>query len=217
MSSLVGTSPPRIDGVAKVTGAARYVDDLSPPNLLYGRTVRSTVPHAVLEAIELDPAFDWEGITVVTADDIPAEGQNVVALILDDQPALVPLGGTIRHVDEAVALVAATSALLALSAHAEVETAASWAEALPLVLKSRPGLILVDLDIPGFPGTDVVRFLKRSLSQKVKVALLSSADLATLEQARHDSGADAALQKSFDAAMVRAVRALLPKARPVIG
>lgn len=106
---------------------------------------------------------------------------------------------------------------LELSAHAEVETAASWAEALPLVLKSRPGLILVDLDIPGFPGTDVVRFLKRSLSQKVKVALLSSADLATLEQARHDSGADAALQKSFDAAMVRAVRALLPKARPVIG
>lgn len=121
MSSLVGASPPRIDGVAKVTGAARYVDDLSPPGVLYGRTVRSTVPHAVLEAIELDPAFDWEGVTVVTADDIPAEGQNVVALILDDQPALVPLGGTIRHVDEAVALVAAETKERAEAARAHVQ------------------------------------------------------------------------------------------------
>lgn len=120
MRSLVGASPPRIDGVAKVTGAARYVDDLSPPGVLYGRTVRSTVPHAVLEAIELDPAFDWEGITVVTAEDIPAQGKNVVALILDDQPALVPLGGTIRHVDEAVALVAAETKERAEAARAHV-------------------------------------------------------------------------------------------------
>lgn len=103
----VGSSLPRVDGAAKVTGAARYVDDLQPANLLFGRTVRSPYPHARLKAIVRDPAFDWDGVTVVTAEDIP--GENVVALILDDQPALVPVGGTIRHPDEAVALVAAES------------------------------------------------------------------------------------------------------------
>src|SRR5690349_20791792 len=102
---VVGASVPRVDGVAKVTGAAKYVDDLTLPGMIFGRTVRSTVPHGVLRAVRLDPAFDWSGITVVTSADI--WGKNVVALIEDDQPALVPIGGRIKHVDEAVALVAA--------------------------------------------------------------------------------------------------------------
>ena len=42
---------------------------------------------------------------VVTADDIP--GENVVSLIDDDQPVLVPIGGEIRHQAEPVALIAA--------------------------------------------------------------------------------------------------------------
>ena len=101
----VGVSTPRVDGAAKVTGAALYVDDLAVPGVLHGATVRSTVAHGVLRAVRLDPAFDWSGVTVVTAEDIP--GANVVHLIEDDQPALVAVGGRIRHVDEAVALVAA--------------------------------------------------------------------------------------------------------------
>lgn len=101
----VGRSIPRVDGVAKVTGAAMYVDDLVMPGMLHGATVRSRIPHGTLTAIKLDPAHDWTDVTVVTADDIP--GANVIALIEDDQPALVPVGGRIRHVDEAVALVAA--------------------------------------------------------------------------------------------------------------
>jgi CO/xanthine dehydrogenase Mo-binding subunit len=101
----VGTSIPRVDGVAKVTGSALYVDDLVMAGMLHGATVRSQVPHGLLKAITLDPGFDWSDITVVTAADIP--GANTIALIEKDQPALVPVGGHIRHVDEAVALVAA--------------------------------------------------------------------------------------------------------------
>jgi CO/xanthine dehydrogenase Mo-binding subunit len=67
----VGTSLPRVDGVAKVTGRARYLDDLDAPGVWYGATVRSKVAHGVLEAIDLDPAFDWSGAVVVTAADIP--------------------------------------------------------------------------------------------------------------------------------------------------
>ena len=97
--------PPRREGPAKLTGLAKYADDLVFPGAWYGATIRSTEPHARLVAIELDDAFDWSRVVVVTADDIP--GENVVSLIDDDQPVLVPVGGEIRHVAEPVALVAA--------------------------------------------------------------------------------------------------------------
>jgi CO/xanthine dehydrogenase Mo-binding subunit len=97
--------PLRREGPAKLTGTALYADDLVFPGAWYGSTIRSTLPHARLLAIELDPAFDWTRVAVVTADDIP--GRNVVASIADDQPILVPVGGEIRHQAEPVALLAA--------------------------------------------------------------------------------------------------------------
>src|SRR4029078_4967956 len=93
----VGQSVPRVDGIAKVTGRARYLDDLDAPNAWHGATVRTKVPHGVLEAIELDPAFDWSKVVVATAEDIP--GKNVILLIEDDQPALVKIGARVMHVD----------------------------------------------------------------------------------------------------------------------
>src|SRR5450759_706899 len=103
MSAPVGRSVPRVDGPAKVTGKALYVDDLRAPGLLHGAPLRSTVPRGRLLAVLPDPAFDWSGLTIVTAADIP---HNVVSLVEDDQPVLVPVGGEIRHRSEALALVA---------------------------------------------------------------------------------------------------------------
>jgi CO/xanthine dehydrogenase Mo-binding subunit len=99
------SGPARREGPAKLTGEAKYADDLVFPGAWYGATIRSTEPHARLVGIDLDEAFDWSRVVVVTADDIP--GQNVVSLIDDDQPVLVPVGGEIRHQAEPVALVAA--------------------------------------------------------------------------------------------------------------
>jgi CO/xanthine dehydrogenase Mo-binding subunit len=98
--------PLRREGPAKLTGQALYADDLVFPGAWYGATIRSTDPHARLLSIELDSAFDWRRVVVATADDIP--GENVVSLIDDDQPVLVPLGGEIRHQAEPVALIAAS-------------------------------------------------------------------------------------------------------------
>jgi len=97
--------PLRREGPAKLTGAARYTDDLVVPGAWYGATIRSTEPHARLVGIELDDDFDWRRVVVATADDIP--GENVVSLIDDDQPVLVPIGGEIRHQAEPCALIAA--------------------------------------------------------------------------------------------------------------
>jgi CO/xanthine dehydrogenase Mo-binding subunit len=112
----IGTSPPRLDGHAKVTGAARYADDLLPTGCLFGATVRSSRPHARVLAVERDPAFDWTGITLVTSADIP--GPNVVTLMTDDQPILAD--GLVRHVTEPIALVAAPDRDRALAAAAAV-------------------------------------------------------------------------------------------------
>jgi CO/xanthine dehydrogenase Mo-binding subunit len=99
MGRAVGASVRRKDGDAKVTGAAKYIDDLAFPGMLFGATIRSTVPRGeiVNTHIDLSPGF-------IVADyrDIPA--QNYVALIDPDQPCLSE--GEIRHVAEPVLLVA---------------------------------------------------------------------------------------------------------------
>ncbi len=101
----VGRSVPRREGADKVTGRARYTDDIAVPGAWYGRTIRSTIAHGVIRAITLNPPFDWKRVVVVTADDIP--GDNVVQLIRDDQPVLAPKGGEIRHKEEPILLLAA--------------------------------------------------------------------------------------------------------------
>jgi CO/xanthine dehydrogenase Mo-binding subunit len=88
-----------------VNGTARYVDDVPPlPGELFGLTVRSPVARGILRGITLDPSFDWEDVTVVTASDFSEKDHNVVALIEDDQPILA--ARELRHMYEPIALVA---------------------------------------------------------------------------------------------------------------
>jgi CO/xanthine dehydrogenase Mo-binding subunit len=97
--------PLRREGPAKLTGEAKYADDLVYPGAWFGATIRSTIAHARFDRYELDPALDWSRIAVVTAQDIP--GDNIVSLISDDQPVLVPVGGEIQHHAEPLVLLAA--------------------------------------------------------------------------------------------------------------
>jgi CO/xanthine dehydrogenase Mo-binding subunit len=96
----VGRSLPRRDGTDKVTGAARYIDDLAFPGMLHGRTIRSTIPCGRIRSIDLtsDPA----GFTVVDYRAVP--GRNVVALLADDQPCLAE--HVVRHYAEPILLLA---------------------------------------------------------------------------------------------------------------
>jgi CO/xanthine dehydrogenase Mo-binding subunit len=96
----VGRSLPRKEGLAKVTGASRYVDDLALPGMLYGRTIRSSIPCGDIGSIRYD--FDTAGFTIVDYRDIP--GRNIVALIEDDQPCLAER--EVRHVAEPILLLA---------------------------------------------------------------------------------------------------------------
>ena len=96
----VGTNVLRKEGVEKVTGRAQYLDDLAFPNLLFARTIRSTIAAGEILGIHYD--FDRAGFTIVDHHDIP--GRNIIALIDEDQPCLVER--VVRHVAEPVALLA---------------------------------------------------------------------------------------------------------------
>jgi len=123
-----GAAPLRREGPAKLTGAARYADDLVFPGAWFGATIRSTDAHARFVALDLDPSFDWSRVIVVTAADIP--GDNIVSSIKADQPILVPIGGEIQHHAEPLALLAAPDrATLRAARHA----ARTRTEKLPAV------------------------------------------------------------------------------------
>jgi CO/xanthine dehydrogenase Mo-binding subunit len=99
---IVGTAAPRKEGVDKLTGRARYVDDIKPANQWHGATVRSTIPRGIIRSITYPPHIPWSEFAIVTAADIP--GHNHIQLIIADQPCLAD--GRVNHCDEAILLLA---------------------------------------------------------------------------------------------------------------
>ena len=99
-SGAVGRNVPRKEGLDKVTGRAKYVDDLHFAGMLHGRTVRSTIPKGTITGIRL--GFDRKGFTVADFRDVP--GRNAIALIELDQPCLVER--EVRHFAEPILLIA---------------------------------------------------------------------------------------------------------------
>ena len=99
---IVGAPVLRKEGVDKLLGRARYVDDIEREGMWYGLTVRSTIPRGFIRSIGFDRRIDWTEFTVVTAADIP--GKNHVHLIIADQPVLAD--GIVNHCDEPILLLA---------------------------------------------------------------------------------------------------------------
>src|SRR5579863_2465146 len=99
---IVGAPVLRKEGIDKLLGRARYVDDLDFEGMWHGATVRTTIPRGTIRAVHFDPRIPWSEFAVVTAFDIP--GKNLIRLIHDDQPCLAD--GPVNHCDEAIVLLA---------------------------------------------------------------------------------------------------------------
>lgn len=99
---IVGAPVPRKEGIDKLLGRARYVDDIAREGMWHGATVRSTIPRGLIREIRFDRRIDWSEFAVVTAADIP--GNNHIQLIFADQPCLAD--GMVNHCDEAIVLLA---------------------------------------------------------------------------------------------------------------
>src|SRR3989338_6429882 len=66
----VGKSVPRIDGKGIVTGQTKYAFDVSFPNMLIGKMIRSPHPHARIIRIDKSKAEKLPGVrAIITAKD----------------------------------------------------------------------------------------------------------------------------------------------------
>lgn len=102
MIKQIGQPKIRKEGLSKVTGRSKYIDDVVIPDMLYGVTVRSTIARGKIKSIKFLDGVNWSEFVVATAKDIP--GKNVVTLIEYDQPLLADVD--INHFEEPILLLA---------------------------------------------------------------------------------------------------------------
>jgi CO/xanthine dehydrogenase Mo-binding subunit len=145
--SPIGVAVPRRDGVAKVTGSARFTVDLGMPGLAHAKVLRSPYPHATIRSIDVTAARAHPGvIAVVTADDLE-DVHLVYGHAVADHPLIAT--GKVRFAGEPVVGVVAEDAVTAEEAlrlvHVEYEplpfvttAAEALADGAP-ILHERPG------------------------------------------------------------------------------
>jgi 4-hydroxybenzoyl-CoA reductase subunit alpha len=102
--AVIGKRNLKYDWFEKLTGAARFTDDLKLPRMIYGRLLRSPYPHARILRIDTSRAEAHPGVlAVLTGPDLPTtygilpSSQDETALAID----------RVRYVGEPVAAVAA--------------------------------------------------------------------------------------------------------------
>ncbi|MDI5982382.1 xanthine dehydrogenase subunit D [Amycolatopsis magusensis] len=114
----IGESPLRPDGVLKVRGEFAYSSDLWHEDMLWGATLRSPHPHALITGIDTSAALAVPGVhAVLTHEDVP--GENVYGLKYQDTPALAV--DRVRYQGEPVAILAADHPEIARQALKEIE------------------------------------------------------------------------------------------------
>src|SRR5215468_2447208 len=101
--SVVGHRVQRIEGFDKVTGESKFIADIQLPNMLIGRVLRSSYPHARIHHIDTSKTAKLPGVrAVVTAEDTLKRPWG--AFFADQYILSV---GKARYVGEEVAAVAA--------------------------------------------------------------------------------------------------------------
>ncbi|WAH37071.1 xanthine dehydrogenase family protein molybdopterin-binding subunit [Alicyclobacillus dauci] len=123
----------RVDGLLKVRGEARYTDDITLPDMLYGAVLRSPYPHARIVSINTEEASNLPGVHVVLT------GQNIsyglFGRVVRDIPVLAKEKAL--FVGDRVAAVAAISREVAEAAIALIDVEY---EPLPPVFDAREAL-----------------------------------------------------------------------------
>ncbi|HUL94120.1 MAG TPA: xanthine dehydrogenase family protein molybdopterin-binding subunit [Burkholderiales bacterium] len=136
----IGKSVHRINGRAKVTGAARFTVDVKLPGMLHGRLLRSPHPHARLASLDLSAAGRHPGVRAV----LPVNETAGRAVEAADEKASGSAARRVLYVGDVVAGVAAA-------------TPAAAEAALRLIkAEYRPLPFVVDLESARRSGAPVV-------------------------------------------------------------
>lgn len=86
----------------------------------------------------------------------------------------------------------------------ELHTATDAVEALRVVERVRPGLILLDLQLPGMDGLSLTRLLKsRTESASIPIVAVTAFAMKGDEEKARNAGCDAYLTKPIDKRILR--------------
>ncbi len=117
-TNYIGRPTSRVDGRAKVTGAAKYAAEYNVPNLAYGYVVSSAIARGRIKNIDVSAALGLEGVLQVftheNAPRPPGSDQSYADLIAPPGAPFRPLhDGEIKFSAQPVALVVAENFELA--------------------------------------------------------------------------------------------------------
>ena len=102
--SIIGKPRRRVDGVDKVTGRTRFADDIILPRMLHCKLLRSHVPHARINSVDISRAERHTGVKLImTGKDFPNE-YGILPVSQDEQPLCRE---KVRFVGDPVAAVVA--------------------------------------------------------------------------------------------------------------
>ena len=104
--NVTGEDMPGVDAIDKTLGTAKYVDDLTFPNMLYGSAVRSAYPRAKVLSIDVSKAKEVEGVvSILTANDL--KGNQKIGHLKKDYDVLIPVGKITHFLGDAIVLISA--------------------------------------------------------------------------------------------------------------
>lgn len=149
--SVVGKPVPRIDGVEKVTGSAKYVVDMTLPRMLHAKILRSPHAHAKIVSIDTSEAERLPGVKgVITGKNVREQTQPYGCLIKDE---MALHADKVRYAGDEVAAVAAESEEIADEALALIKVEY---EPLPAVLdveeSMKPDATVIHENVAGAAG-----------------------------------------------------------------
>jgi len=141
LTATVGMPVSRIEGVAKVTGQARYAAEFPLAGLAYGWVAQSTIARGWIDSIEAEAVLGLPGVLAVITH------QNALPLqAVDDGELLVLQDRRVHYRGQTVALVVASA----------LEQARAAADALPVRYDPEPHDVLLSADHPGLFAPDHV-------------------------------------------------------------
>jgi carbon-monoxide dehydrogenase large subunit len=117
--SILGNAVPRLEDPALLTGAAKYVDDLVETDTLYVTFVRSTVPHANVQGVDVTETLSMPGVVAVYhsgGNDLGLPSLHQFAMMPETLNRPVFATGKVRFVGEVIAAVVAETRQAAVDA-----------------------------------------------------------------------------------------------------
>nr|WP_295258256.1 xanthine dehydrogenase subunit XdhA [uncultured Blautia sp.] len=117
---MIGKSVPRVDAYEKVTGRAKFTDDLVPPRCLVAKVLHATIGNGIVKSIDISDAEALEGVVkVVTFYDVPDHCYPTpghpwsVELAHQDVADRNLLTGRVRYYGDDIAAVVAEDEIIA--------------------------------------------------------------------------------------------------------